>query len=457
MKTWRKVLGTVLSVGFALFCAHNSLALDNSDIVISAVSAGGASNSGELIELQKLSDDSISLTGLSIRYQNSSGSVDKPIYEFMGDVKMTGESLLLRLASSEGSEMSDLTYTSPNLAQGGGKISLLFNESEIDSVCWGNFPDCEYPKFTSANPTTLVRNLVTNQFAHLPDYEPDWQPGREVLITTTPSGEPEEVPEPHCRGIQFSEILTYYESSKTEQFIELYNTSATQINLDGCVVKYKNKTYPLEGIVLPEHYFVRYLTDFTLTKNPTTSNTIEIIDVNGEVTDSLTYYNGQRKAMAFAQFGYGKDGSENWLQTYAPTPGEENNFQKYKTCPEGKVINEETGNCVKETSVSTALEPCPAGSYRNPLTNRCKKYATTASAELKPCAEGYERNPETNRCRKVVSNEGAAYPLAAETFEEKSSFIAIWAIVAVGVLGAGYVIFEYRTELLNLFKKTKQK
>lgn len=455
MKKARYLFIIIFSFLLGLFSLNYSvLALDNSKIAISAVSAGGTNNIGELIELKKLSDDELLLTGLSIRYTNSSGNV-KTVYQFSDGTKMTGESLLLRLASSENAGKSDLTYTSPNLAQTKGKVALVYNDEEIDSVCWGNLDgveNCSHPRFTSDNPTTLVRDFETGEFAHEEDYEPDWTEGRKVLEIPEPE---EEVIEPHCKGMQFSEILTYYESNKTEQFIEFYNSSSNQINLSGCVVKYKNKTYPLEGVVLPEKYFVRYATDFSLTKNPTNSNTIELIDANGEVVDSLTYYNGQKKAVSFAMFGYNKDGSENWLQTYAPTPGEDNNFQKYKTCSEGKVLNEETGNCVKATSVDTTLKPCPEGSYRNPLTNRCRKYSTMTTSSIKPCAEGYERNPETNRCRKVVKNDGATYPLAAETFEEKSSFIAIWAIIAVAIIGVVYVIFEYRTEIAKLFKKKK--
>ncbi|MBQ2637677.1 hypothetical protein IJG10_00940, partial [Candidatus Saccharibacteria bacterium] len=142
-------------------------------------------------------------------------------------------------------------------------------------------------------------------------------------------------------------------------------------------------------------------------------------------------------------------------QTYMPTPGEENNYQKFKTCPVGKVINEETGNCVNETTLSTTLAACPEGKYRNPLTNRCKSYATTASAELKPCAEGYERNPATGRCRKIVSNDGADYSLVSETFEEKSKFIALYAVIGIVALGVIYILFQYREEIKKKFERKK--
>ena len=258
--------------------------------------------------------------------------------------------------------------------------------------------------------------------------------------------------EPVCRGIQFSEILSYYEAEKSEQFIEFFNPTATKIRLDGCFLRYKNKSHALSGLIQPEEYFVFFPADFILTKNPVNSNLLEIIDADGSVVDSLEYFNGQKKGVALAQFGFLKNGKEQWLQTYQLTPGEENVFQKYKTCPEGKVINEETGNCVKASSLSTALAECPAGYYRNPLTNRCRKIATTTSS-LAECAEGYERNPLTNRCRKIVNNDGAEYEVKEEKFEEKSSFVAVWAIAVVGAVGVVYVLFEYRKEIFGLFKK----
>ena len=430
-------------LAFCAFSLKNTTALTRNDIVLSAMRP----DAEEFIELKKLSQNSISLTGFSINYINGSGT-ENPIYVFSDGTEMTGESLLLRLSSTDSSDEADLTY-SRNLSQTAGKIVLKFNGEIFDEICWGTFENCSTGKFSTVK-KVLVRDFETFNFSFQEEYDPSWEAGREILKVPEIR---EEVPEPRCRGLQFSEILSYYESSKAEQFIEFFNSTATQINLEGCAVKYKNTTYLLEGIVEPEGYFVYYPKNFSLTKNPTSSNLIEILDTDGEVVDKLTYFNGQKKATSFAQFGYDANGKELWLTTFMPTPGEENDYQKYKTCAEGKVINEETGNCVKKTVISSELEACPTGSYRNPLTNRCKKYASTASAEIKPCAEGYERNPETNRCRKIVSNDGSDFALKTEDFEEKSSFIALWAIIGVGIIGAIYIIFEYRQEIKKLFKK----
>ena len=95
-----------------------------------------------------------------------------------------------------------------------------------------------------------------------------------------------------------SEVLSYYETAKAEQFIELYNNRSEQILMDGCQLRYKNKKYALTGIVRPEEYYVYYPMEFSLTKNPTNENTLEIIDTDGTVVYKMSYTNGQECAQA---------------------------------------------------------------------------------------------------------------------------------------------------------------
>ncbi|MBR3256888.1 lamin tail domain-containing protein [Candidatus Saccharibacteria bacterium] len=424
----------------------------------------GYSNQGEFVELLKLSKNDISLAGLQVIYVTSSGK-EYLVHEFSQGSEMVGESLLMRLASSnevqeveDFHEVADLTYTR-NMSQSKGRIKLVFEENIVDTVCWGLEDDDCFPAFKSSKPTTLVRDLsaeeVEDSFKHIENYVPSYdreKPGLKIIEV------PEEIVEPRCRTIEFSEILTYFENSNTEQFIEIFNRSEEKVELSRCFLRYKNKNYALSGEIGANGFLVFYNVPewgLSLTKNPTSSNTLEIIDADGEVVDKLVYSSGQRKGVSLAMIGFKADGSENWAQTYNVTPGRENIYQQYKTCPIGKVINLETGNCVNETSLVTTLAECPEGKYRNPLTGRCKSYATTASAELKPCAEGYERNPETGRCRKIVKNDGASYELKPETFEEKSEFVAIWSIVAVIAVGVMYILFQYREEIAGAFRKNR--
>lgn len=424
--------------------------LDKPEIYIRAINPGytvdGKSNVGELIEIGRTedSDKLISLAGVTVDYTNSSGSTTT-LVEFPEHSFLSGETILLRLASSPDSELANVNYAK-TLAFKAGPLELRRGEEVLDSVCWTGKGDC-FDEFSSSSPTILLREKYEGEMIRVSEYSPEFLEKNYYVEKINE----EEKGVSQCKGLVFSEILSYYESSQSEQFIEFYNSSSEQILLDGCRIKYKNKYYSLSGIVKPEGYFIRLLNDFRLTKNPSSSNMIELIDANGEGVDRLEYPNGQRKGTSYAFIGYDDSGKEIWRVTYAPTPGEPNNYQEFKSCPEGKVLNEETGNCVKATVVTEKV--CPAGQYLNLLTGRCRKIPE-AEAE-KTCKEGYELNPETNRCRKIKENTGADYALEAEEYEESSSFIALYIVVGIILVALTYVAYEFRREIFKFFKRRK--
>lgn len=448
MKNFWKILVMIIGMSLAVFGGKVSATEINEqipDLYIRAVNPGytvdGKSNVGEMIEIaRKNSDTPISLAGATVGYTNSSGN-NSILFEFPEYSWMAGESILLRLASSPESELAAVNYTKTLAFKAG--ISLNLNGEKVDEVCWTGKAGC-YAEFKSSNPTMLVRNLETGEF----EFEKEYEPKYEAEAYFVEKNEEEEVKNSQCKGLVFSEILSYYETLKTEQFIEFYNSSAEQILLDGCKIRYKNKNYVLSGIVRPESYLVYLPTEFSLTKNPTNTNFLELIDTDGAVVDRLEYPNGQRKGAAYALIGYDDSGEEIWKVTYVPTPGEANNYQEFRTCEAGKVINEATGNCVKVASVTEKI--CKEGQYLNILTGRCKKYETK---EEKKCKEGYYLNPETNRCRKIKENNGADYHLQPENYEEKSSFVALYAVIGVVVVGLIYLIYEFRREIRKLFGK----
>ena len=417
------------------------------ELYIKAINPGytvdGKSNVGEMIEIaRKNADTPILLAGATIGYTNSSGNYTT-LVEFPENSWLIGETLLLRLASSPESELAAINYTKTLAFKAG--IELTMDGEVIDDVCWTGKDGC-YKEFKSANPTTLVRNLETGEFEHVLEYEPDYD--SESYHVEVVEDEGYGAVESQCKGLQFSEILSYYETVRSEQFIEFYNPKSEQILLDGCMLRYKNKNYTLKGVVWPEGYFVYYPEGFSLTKNPTNSNTLELVDTDGTVVDRLVYPNGQRKGTAYAFIGYDESGGEIWRTTYAPTPGAANNYQEFRTCEAGKVINEATGNCVKVASVKEKI--CKEGYYLNILTGRCKKIKT---ATEKTCKEGYYLNPETNRCRKIKENKGAEYSLEPENYEEKSSFVALYAVLLVVGLGVVYLVYEFRHEIARLWRK----
>ena len=419
------------------------------EIYIKSVNPGytvdGVGNVGEMIEISKnSSDDKISLAGATVGYTNSSGNYSV-LVEFPENSWITGEFILLQLASSPSSELADLTYAKTLAFKGG--LDIRRGDEIIDSVCWTGKGEC-YKEFKSALPTTLVRKKESGSFEHLADYTVEYGRGGYMVESEDAGYGGEEVVMGHCKGLEFSEMLSYYESSREEQFIEIYNRGSEQVLMDGCAIRYKNKKYTLSGILPSEGYRAYYPTEFSLTKNPTNGNLLELVDVDGVVLDELFYPNGQRKGTAYAFVGYDGGGEEIWKVTYAPTPGAPNNYQEFKSCEAGKVINEATGNCVKVATVTEKI--CPEGQYLNILTGRCKKNTVTTE---KTCKEGYYLNPETGRCRKVVENTGASYDLVPENYEEKSSFVALYAVLAVIGVGTLYIIYEFRREIGGLVKK----
>lgn len=442
-----------------------------SKLIIAALNPGytvdNVRDSGEFVELKRMTDEPLDLTDYAVRYINASDKATDLISFAEGSL-LNGETLLLGLARTM-SGQADANYMT-TIAMSAGTLQIVYRGEVVDTVCWGKIP-C-LAGFKSAEPTSLVRNLETGEFSHDAVYHPRFDSAQSSLFIPQPPEQPDSETTSEsgdaatstanaiCRGIEFTEIFSYYADSKAEQFIELHNFTDQTTSLAGCAIKYKNKTYPLGGELGADGYQAifpdRLQPNFSLTKNPNSSNTVELVDQSGQTVDLLVYNHGQKKSTSFALF-YDQSGAEIWQQTYAVTPGSVNNYQEFRTCPAGKVINPATGNCVKATKASQTVSDCPAGKYRNPLTGRCKNIAS-ASKESKPCAEGYERNPETNRCRKIsASNEGAGYALVPTTGSGRSTFVAFGVVALVVGCGVIYIVVQFRREIARAFRKVRQR
>lgn len=459
----------------------------NSDLIFRAVSpgyteetpSGKSSNVGEFIELLNLTDAPLALAGYSIIYTGSGAPAT--VFTFPEDSFLTGKHLLLRYDNPKDPNVSqsDLTYRigSSGMIQSKGLLELLYEgeTDPVDSVCWGNLGNDCAKAFSSTTKGALTRDLKSGKFGPSPtsytiDFEID--PDNLILpIEEEPDPEEPEVIPPQCRGLEITELLTYYTADQSDQFIELFNPTAEPIDLNGCKVSYKNRLYDLSGSISSGKYYAYYpKSQFSLTKNPKNPLVVAIIDTDGEAVDEISYPNGQKKSTSFAKI-IDSDGGESWQITYAATPGSENIYQKFRSCEDGKIINKATGNCVKATtlkdaataklksSASAALAPCPEGKYRNPLTNRCKSIET-ASTSLKECAEGYERNPETNRCRKVAStssNNGADYAITPTEHSDQTIFIGIGIVLIIIALGGIYIVLQFRHEIARTCRKISQR
>ena len=405
------------------------------------------------------------MDGYSLVYFNSSGNESGKI-TFQSGQTLTSERLVLGFAKSpQYLDYQGTTYVynfgSSGLASTAGKLQLFHNDSLIDEVCWGKLI-CENQNRSFSTKEADNHSLVRAEDGFM---EEKYYPDIEEVITDPVVQE--ELPE-SC-GVMITEIFAYYADSPTEQFVEFYNPTEIDQDISLCEYSYKNKIYQITGIISPHAYYVYKNPELTYTKNPTVFNTYSLSGI-----DTLLPH-GQKKNTSYALFNIGTE-SEKWLQTYQVTPGAENVFQEFQTCDDGKVINPETGNCIKEV-VEEELT-CPEGKYLNPLTGRCKNLPVTktttckegyylnpetgrckknpTAASAKECAEGYELNPDTNRCRKIRENTGTEYPveeIKEDSYDNPKIFIATGVVVVLILAGIVYVVYQYRKEIKQVILK----
>ena len=378
--------------------------------------------------------------------------------------------------SPQYSDYVETSYTynfgSAGMASTAGKVEIYRGDYIIYDICWGKI-ECSH-----TNPKFATKQAENMSLVHCEEEQCDsdylqaaYYP--EIIESiTTEASQPEEIES--CDGLIISEIFSYYLDSAAEQYIELYNTSHEVINLANCEIVYKNKNYPLSGELLPANYYVYRNKDLVLTKDPTSYNLYSLKYASSDIFYEVVLPHGQKKGTSYSIF-HPDSIDEQWLRTYNPTPGEDNIYQEFQTCEPGKVINPDTGNCIKEEVDEEVT--CPEGKYLNLLTGRCKSIPVVKTTTCKDgyylnsetgrckkiqeettseCPDGYERNPETNRCRKIRPEIDDTYAVAEIKEEEYSNpkiFIATGVIIGLVILGLAYVIFQYRKEIKQFILK----
>ena len=465
-----------------------------------AINAGykddNSSQNYDFIELERLSESELSLAPYRIVYTNSSGNIGGEI-SFADNLVLATNRLVLgasvspQFIAAEGSVYL-YNFSSSGLASTAGKLELYQGENKVDEICWGKLECADnYAKFATKieDNYSLVRcaeeSCSDSHFYEPAKYYPSINLNSILEVVSERDEEVLALDENDCEGVIISELYSNYADNASEQFIELYNPTPERISLKNCSVSYKNDIFPLSGEVEPGSYYVFKDQNLSLTKDPSSSNTVSVINGKRDIKTQINYPHGQKKGASYALFDISSV-NPFWRQTYHVTPGEANVYQEFQTCPNGKTINPKTGNCVKEEVTKTETVTCPEGKYLNPLTNRCKaieastsltpcregyernpetnrcRKITSASTESTPCKEGYERNPETNRCRKIRENTGETADYAPEPVEEQEYynpkiFIATTAIVVAVVAGLSYVVYQYRQEIRKAIRNLRLK
>lgn len=354
------------------------------------------------------------------------------------------------------------------------------------------------------NSTDFASNQTSFSLIEAPDCTPECATGQQLVngecVTdqcTNISGVQVTVPEGYFKTdagcfeiawIKITELLPNAKGADAgNEYIEIFNPTTSVVHLADYTVFIGDSStaYTLPDVTIAAGGYVTVKdSDVGFTLANTKSRAV--IKLGETVIDETPYYETAKENEAWALI------SGSWQYTNRPTPGADNQAMLVEVeekddvkttelapcaanqyrhpetnrcrllstdaadlapCKEGQYRSEETNRCRSATTASAALTPCDPGEVRNPETNRCRKESTTAS-QLTPCKEGQERNPDTNRCRNAASTDVPAAAFAAEPVPaDNKSFIGWWILGGVGVLAAGRIGWEWRSEIAAFFRR----
>lgn len=394
----------------------------------------------------------------------------------------------------------------------GGAVKLINNQSVADVVGWGNSISqgvCKEgePAPLPANTKSIKRYIAkdgqyvdTNnnkadftdadsnfidssidEFESSQNNECNSLKDNQPTIANGVCGQSADALNHNCQGVVLSEILPNPSGTDTgKEYVELRNTTNSQVDLTGCKIKVGNTIKQLSGLISPG-----YKAFFGIVLPNASGGTVEFITNTTE--EAVSYPANLKDNQAWSLI------EGQWQLTEKPTPDAENiayivveeptvattSSSSLEPCPEGKYRNPatnrcktietieitklcepgqfrnpETNRCKKNSEVATNLKPCEPGQIRNPATNRCRK--AEAKALLVACKEGQERNSETNRCRKIAGVSTSTPNNHLEQEVKKKQNISYGIFIAMAVLVLGYGVYEYRSNISNFLVKLKK-
>ena len=512
--------------------AADSSTIPPPKVLISKVKIGPGAE--EFVELYNAGNEAVNLKGWRLQFlkEGFTGGIREQtrILKDFGDAALKpGEFYAVRHSKNEAlseiREVFDDSYKSGSLAANGSVRLVTAAGGAADLIGWNKAAAFEKfaAKIDSKKQNVLQRCIGANvvrdsdnnaddftagnefslgQFINCAAPEPPNPPQPSQPSDQSPPDNPHEptVPPNACANIKLTEIG----ANLDDQFIEIYNAGDAVANLNGCklTISSNKKQYGFGDSELVAHDFLTVNVKEAGLKLGKTTGTVRILSSSGETVDEI-YYEKLPKNTSWSLV------DDDWMATYAFTPGRGNVAELWLPCPIGKIRNELTGKCVKEkqTPVERELQPCQPWQYRNPETGRCKNYAKVATVKPckdgqyrseetgrcrsiaaaaakvlkpcrddqfrdpktgrckkiasadktpKPCKDGWERNPETNRCRKKKSESVklTSYPVESDT-AAASSYAMWWAVGGITAAGSGYAGWEWRREITRLFRRIR--
>ena len=240
------------------------------------------------------------------------------------------------------------------------------------------------------------------------------------------------------------------------EFIEIYNPDQKVVDLSLYSLKVgangeKTVAFPASSTVMPGEY--RVFSDKQLGVTfVNTNGRVALESVDGVIHSDSGVYGAAPEGQSWAFI------NDAWQYTNRPTPGTPNLVSHISEtvddanvpapCPAGKYRNPLTNRCRSVEADVSVLATCDEGQYRSEETNRCRNVTTTSTQ--KPCKDNQYRSEETNRCRNMTATSVPESSFAVQPIKDSAmAFVGWWALGGIGLLALGYGAWEWRREIAN--------
>lgn len=482
------MVAVLLALSTMLALSASPIHAASNTLLITDVQTGGATAAEEFVGIANVSGAPLNVQDWRVEYLSAAGNLSSPALAVLSGTIPTGGTLLL---AREGFMPAANLHFSNGFSDVGGHVRVRDAQNVVvDMVGWGTATQPEGVAAAAPGKGQPLERKLDTAGA----YQDSDNNAADFATTTAelaPIAAPAQVQAAQtlehgaCEGIQLTEILPNPTGTdKAHEFIEIYNPTASNIQLEGCGLEFDQKVFQLSGVLGSNQYRAYDDSQTGIILPNAAGGAVTLITTTAEAV--VQYPADMKDNQSWAFVG------GTWQASTMPTPHAANQLPavaaaatgdteltpceagKYRNpetnrcksldtaggdltpCKAGQIRNPATNRCASALTASSTLTPCSAGQERNPATNRCRSVVAAAST-LKPCDPGEERNPETNRCKKAAgatSTSANTSPQNAAAGEPKSN-TNYWAMGAVASGALGYGVYEYRTDLRSKFAKLK--
>jgi hypothetical protein len=379
-----------------------TLALASGPVLIVAIQTGSTASAGEeYIALANISNQPVSLEGTRLEYIAAQSATASRTILLHGSV--AADELFELASTGYMIEQVDQAFAS-TLAAAGGHLRLVGPGGEWDLVGWGSATGVRgQPALAPAAGERLERQKDQT-------YQNTGNNSQDFIIGGQNLG-----PLGNTAGLHLAEILPDPAPpalDATDEFIELQNTGPHPIQLSG--LKLTAGTGSIKRFVLPigqldPGAYVVYRSGQTKLALGNGGSRVQLQGLNGQVLDEVTY----PKALSGA--AWAREGNA-WRWTAVPTPGEDNQFQDVPVP-------------LPKAAVKTTAKKSSKKAVKKTTKKSSKKTSVKAAATGQP----------------GVAGSGAAAKAPVHNA----------VIAGVGGLAVLYGAYEYRNDVVNLYRKLR--